>query len=137
MAMPTFSISQIDSFDIASYARPDLVRETARVTPDFSFSTSAGSDDFQFRNKGIGFNFGGDFYKSVFVNTATTQLSSNYRLGLNVSLSNFENDLLNSTETRKYFNLSPNFTVTRSKKIFKDTTRFFEYDIISNIDFDV
>ena len=43
---PFFLFSQIDSFDIAGYSRPDLRRETASVVPDFSLNTRTGTEDF-------------------------------------------------------------------------------------------
>ena len=137
LVMPAFLISQIDSFDIAGYARPDLRRETASVVPDFSLNTRTGTEDFVTGDRGFGFNLGGDYFKSSFINTATTQLSASYRYGLNISLSNFEQNFNNISSTRKFFNLSPTFSIFRSKKKFKDSARFFELDIVGRVDFDI
>lgn len=136
MVTPSFLFSQLDSFDIASYARPDLRRETARMTPNFGFGSTLGKKGFLGRDRGFGLNLNGDYDKSLFVNTKATQLFSFTRFGLDVNFSDFKEQNISNIADR-YFNLSPEFVINRRQKKYKDAEQFFEIDISGGIDLDI
>ncbi|MEM9847313.1 MAG: hypothetical protein AAF847_05455 [Bacteroidota bacterium] len=81
------SLAQIDSFDIADYARPDLVRTVMVLQPDFGLGTSYYQlDDNPVRND-IESVISGSFFRSKFVNTleeqSLTSISGNFNSSFN------------------------------------------------------
>ena len=135
--LPTFIFAQIDSFDIAGYARPDLRRSTAMIQPYFRFNSNTGANKFSDVNKSFRLQLGGAFSKTDFINTDSTQISAWYSGGAELHFSKNNGVNIGSDATKRFFNFSPWFSVNFQKKSFKLNQQFFEISFRGNIGIDV
>lgn len=126
--IPVSGQSLIDSFDIATYARPDLERRTKQLQPRFSnwFSLEDGKNrDYEYR---YNLNLDVSLSTTKFINSQEYQIrqSNNYEFSFNFK-SNSE------TDEKKQISVTPEYRTNFSKKFFKPDNRFLEIGVVTNL----
>lgn len=114
------SIAQLDSFNIADYARPNLERRTASINLNVNGGTNAGTFENRARRDGLDIRFG--FSQSKFVNDEAVQIiASNYGTLYNhFSDAGIDADPLSVVDGGVFFRRN------YSRKKFDDKKRFWE-----------
>ena len=138
-----YSQTLLDSFDIATFARPDLRRTTAMVEPHFYFDNlnTANSTD---KNTHIATAVGGIYMGTKFVNTIKTQSQQSHTasVGLGYGRNGYSaNTNFRSISQFSGFNntlghvlrIAPYYRGQFSRKNFKENQRFFELGLTPEV----
>lgn len=121
--------SLVDSFDIATYARPDLERLTKQIQPRFNGDFNFRGNNTTITSQELGGNLSVLGRSTKFINSQEYQIQqmTSYNLGININRNNIENEA-------KTFSISPNYRTDYQKKFFKPDQRFLEIGVDAAIE---